>query len=210
MKTILNRFEFDEEGKIKLTTSTGELKTESESTFKEYTSVNEELTKKFKEATELVAVKIHESGLYQEPAPPKEIVSTFKSHLSPEILAEIKKEFKIEYMPGTDIISIQTYGQIIHHTFPLVKDEYKRLTLESRQKQREALTDPKKYVLALVEYLNNTEALILEGQRAVVKVIGLNQKNVEESEVTLMEKGLAQTILLIQSGLRTSIKYLLF
>jgi hypothetical protein len=109
-------------------------------------------------------------------------------------------------MPGTDIISIETYGQIVHNTFPLVKDEYKRMTLEAREKQRGLMKDPKQYLAALVEYLTNTEALILQGQRAITKAIGLEQRKVEESEVALMEKGLAQMILLIQSGLRTTVK----
>jgi hypothetical protein len=30
----------------------------------------------------LVAIKIHESGLYQEPEPAKELVSTFKANFS--------------------------------------------------------------------------------------------------------------------------------
>lgn len=54
--------------------------------------------------------------------------------------------------------------------------------------------------------MTNSEVLILEGQRAIVKRLGLTQEKVEESEVFLMEKGLAQTILLLQSGLRTTIK----
>lgn len=62
------------------------------------------------------------------------------------------------------------------------------------------------YVNAIVEYLTNTEVLILEGQRALVKKLGLSQEKVEESEVLMMERGLAQTILLIQSGLRTKVK----
>ena len=82
LKAIINNFEFNEEGKIKLVTDAAKLKANSVESYKEYTSVNEELTKKLKEATDLVAVKIQESGLYQEPPPPKELVSTFKSHLS--------------------------------------------------------------------------------------------------------------------------------
>ena len=80
------------------------------------------------------------------------------------------------------------------------------MTLEAREKQRGLIKDSKKYIDALVEYLTNTEALILEGQRAVVKAMGLSQKKVEESEVVLMEKGLAQSILLVQSGLRSTVK----
>ena len=43
------------------------------------------------------------------------------------------------------------------------------------------MDDSKKYIDALLEYLNNTEALILEGQRAVAKAMGLENKKVEES-----------------------------
>ena len=67
---------------------------------------------------------------------PKELVSTFKAHLPENILEDIKKSAKSQFMPGTEIINIETYGTIIHSTYPVVKDEYKRLTLESRQKQR--------------------------------------------------------------------------
>jgi ATP-dependent Zn protease len=89
------------------------------------------------------------------------------------VLQKLKKEIKVEYMQGTDVLTFQTYGQIVHNTFPLVKDEYKRLTLESREKQRSLMKEPKKYMDALIEYLTNTEALILEGQRALVKAVGL-------------------------------------
>ena len=76
-------------------------------------------------------------------------------------------------MSGTDIISFQTYSQMVQNTFPVVKDEYKRMTLEAREKQRSVISDSKKYIDALVEYLTNTEALILDGQRAVAKAMGL-------------------------------------
>lgn len=84
-------------------------------------------------------------------------------------------------MAGTDVITFQTYSEMVQNTYPVVKDEYKRMTLEARQKQRGLIKDSKKYIDALVEYLTNTEALILDGQRAVVKAMGLSQKKVEES-----------------------------
>jgi hypothetical protein len=57
-----------------------------------------------------------------------------------------------------------------------------------------------------MEYLTNTEVLIIEGQKAIVNKIGVGEKVMEASEVTLMESGLAQTIVFIQSGLRTKVK----
>jgi hypothetical protein len=68
----------------------------------------------------------------------------------------------------------------------LVKSEFKRLTIESRIKQRSLTKEPKKYVDSLVEYLTNTEVLILEGQKAIAAKIGVSAKKMEESENTLM------------------------
>lgn len=86
---------------------------------------------------------------------------------------QFRKEIKVQYQPGTDFINIETYGQIVHNTFPLVKDEYKRMTLEARTKQRNLIGEAKQYIEAVIEYLTNTEVLILEGQRAIAKAIGL-------------------------------------
>lgn len=68
----------------------------------------------------------------------------------------------------------------------MVKSEFKRLTIESRIKQRSLTKDPKKYVDSLVEYLTNTEVLVLEGQKAIAAKIGVSGKKMEESENTLM------------------------
>lgn len=58
------------------------MKAESNVNYNQYISVNEYLFAKLKETTEVVALKIHESGLYQEPEAPKELVSTFKPNFS--------------------------------------------------------------------------------------------------------------------------------
>lgn len=54
--------------------------------------------------------------------------------------------------------------------------------------------------------MNNTEALILEAQKLVGVKVGLKDKKLEESEVALMERGLAQQILMLQSNLRARVK----
>jgi hypothetical protein len=48
------------------------------------------------------------------------------------------------------------------------------------------LSEPKKYLNFLNEYLNNTEALILEAQKLIGSKVGLKDKKLEESEVALM------------------------
>jgi hypothetical protein len=88
----------------------------------------------------------------------------------------------------------------------VVKAEYKRLTEEARVNQRKITADTPKYLEALIEYLTNTEVLILEGQKAIGAKIGLSAQKIEEAELALMERGLAQNILYMQSGLRSKIK----
>jgi len=105
-----------------------------------------------------------------------------------------------------DTIHIKTYAQIVESTLELVKNEYRRLTQESRSKQRKVIGDSKQYIDSLMEYLTNTEVLVLEGQKAIAGKLGLTPQKLEESENTLMERGLAQNLLMIQSALRTRVK----
>lgn len=66
--------------------------------------------------------------------------------------------------------------------------------------------DSKEYVDSLVEYLTNTEVLIIEGQKAIATKLGITSQKLEETENMLMERGLAQNLLMIQSSLRTRVK----
>jgi hypothetical protein len=152
--------------------------------------------------------KIKKSGLYEEPEV-KELVSTFKHKFDEEKLNQAKAKVEIKYLPNTvDTIHISTYAQIIDQTYEVVKDEYKRLTSEARTKQRELTKDTTKYLETLTEYLTNTEVLILEGQKAIANKAGITNQRLEEAEGTLMERGLGQNILILQSGLRTKVKYI--
>ena len=49
--------------------------------------------------------------------------------------------------------------------------------------------------------------LILDGQKAIANKAGISTPKLEEAEGALMEKGLGQNILILQSGLRTKVKY---
>jgi hypothetical protein len=68
----------------------------------------------------------------------------------------------------------------------LLKSEYQRITEQARTEQRKILSEPKKYLDFLNDYLNNTEALILEAQKLIGTKVGLKDKKLEESEVALM------------------------
>lgn len=80
------------------------------------------------------------------------------------------------------------------------------MTQESRQKQRAVIKDTPKYLEALTEYLTNTEVLILDGQKAIADKAGISAQRLEEAEGALMDRGLGQNILYLQSGLRTKVK----
>lgn len=53
----------------------------------------------------------------------------------------------------------------------------------------------------------NTELLAVEGQKAIAAKVGISAKILSESEVALMERGMAQNIMVVQSNLRIRYKY---
>ena len=69
------------------------------------------------------------------------------------------------------------------------------------------MNDTPKYMEAIVEYLTNTEVLIIDGQKAIGAKCSLSAQKIEEAEIALMEKGLGQNVMYIQSGLRSRVKY---
>jgi hypothetical protein len=79
------------------------------------------------------------------------------------------------------LIGLKTYSQIVDKSFELVKGEYQRITEEARISQRKIMNEPKKYLEFLNEYLNNTEAVILEAQKLIGTKVGLKDKKLEES-----------------------------
>ena len=56
------------------------------------------------------------------------------------------------------------------------------------------------------EYLTNSEALINDAQAMIAGKVGVSEKKLGESELFLMEKGLSQNLLMLQTGLRGKIK----
>lgn len=206
LKSILGRFKLNGD-QVELVDPIETLKEESAKISKEYIASNDALMAKLTETTELLQAKIKESGLYEEAPEPKELVSTFKHEFAEDRLEIAKSTVQYEILPGTvDTIHIKTYAQIVEASLELVKPEYRRLTQEARQKQRKLDFDTKEYVNSLMEYLTNTEVLIVDGQKAIAAKVGITPQKLEESENMMMERGLAQNLLMIQSGLRSKVK----
>ncbi len=206
LKSIATRFEL-KDGKLELNITVDDLKSESKALFEQYISENEEAETRAKETVDFLTKKIKDTGLYEELEEPKELVSTFKHVFAEDKLEEAKKLVEVKYLPNTvDTIHITTYAQIVDACYIVVKDEYKRLTEEARQKQRTLMKDTTQYLNALTEYLTNTEVLIIEGQKALATKVGVSSHKLEEVEGILMERGLGQNILFVQSALRTKVK----
>lgn len=91
-------------------------------------------------------------------------------------------------------------------SFELVKSEYHKLTSNARKSQRESLKDNAKYLEIMNNYLLNGEALIIEAQKLVAKKLGLAENKLEESELLLIERGLGNHIMMLQSQLRGKVK----
>ena len=161
-----------------------------------------------KKQIEFFNEKIKESGFkLEKPVEIREIKSTVKFELSEEKAQSLAASVEIQYIPNThQLIGLKTYSQIVDKSFELLKSEYQRITEEARVAQRKLLGEPKKYLDFLNEYLNNTEALILQAQKTIGAKVGLQDNKLEESEVALMERGLAQQILMLQSNLRAKVK----
>ena len=178
LKAIVGRFKMNE-GKLELAESVEALRNESVTVLEEYLSNNNAAVAKTKETVAFLNEKIQLTGLYEEPAVPKELVSTFKHHFEEAKLQTAKNAIQVQYFPGTvDLIHVTTYSQIVENTFEVIKDEYKRLTDEARVKQRPLFNEPAKYLQTLIEYLTNTEVLILEGQKAIASKLGVSQQKV--------------------------------
>ena len=56
------------------------------------------------------------------------------------------------------------------------------------------------------EYLMNGEALIIEGQKLLARKVGLTDRQLEDSEVFMIQNGLGGQLMMIQSKLRAEVK----
>lgn len=69
-----------------------------------------------------------------------------KLNLNEETATKIASGVKIQYITGTKYIGFETYNQIVSGTYPVIKEEYERITNESRKVQREQIKDSKEYL----------------------------------------------------------------
>lgn len=190
------------------------MKQKAQEEFNNYVEKNKAYVEALSSYTAFINKKIEESGLStaQEKIASKEanlkpLAATVKFNLSEEQAAKLASDIKIQYLAGTQLISFDTYSQIVLGTYKVVKDEYVKLTKESRQKLRANKQNKKEYLKLMNEYLANCEALVNEGQALLAKQVGVNPEKLGESEIALMERGLGNNLLMTQSQLRAQLKY---
>jgi hypothetical protein len=88
----------------------------------------------------------------------------------------------------------------------LVAEQYNQLTKENRKKQRETIKDPAHYIQTVNDYLINSEGLIVQGQIAIAEKLGISGKKFEMSEEVMMERGMTNHLMSLQSMARLKLK----
>lgn len=206
LRSVLTRFKAGEGEKIELAEPIDTLKSNATKEFEDYLNKNESFLEELKKFEAFIEKRIADFGF--EPEQPSEpfIKATVKFNLSEEQAEKIANDIKIEYVPGTSYITLKSYSDIVNGCFPLIKEEHARITKEARVAQRENISDDAKYLKIMNDYLMNGEALIIEGQKLLAKKLGLAETKLEESEIFLMERGLSQHMLVLQSQLRGKVK----
>lgn len=136
----------------------------------------------------------------------KEDDPTFK--FNKEKLNQIVSQINISYIPDTkQLISIKTYQEIVDKSVDLAEEEFIRLTFQNREDRRKVLAqDKKKYIQIMMDHMNEIENLLMKAQEEICLKLGINQKQLEDSEMILIERGLAQHILMMQAAVRQRIK----
>lgn len=136
LRGVLPRFKLGEGDKIELVESKETLKEHAIAAFQEYESKNTIFVEELKKFTEFVDNKIKESGYVPEVVPEFSIKATVKFNLDESKASQLASDIKIENIPGTSMIGLNTYKQIVDSSFNLIKTEYERVTKEARVKQR--------------------------------------------------------------------------
>ena len=206
LRGVLTRFKLGENGKIELNESIDSLKENANKTFEEYIAKNQAFLEEMKKFNDYVRERVKESGFVPEKIPDINIKATVKFNINEDLASKLAGDIKIENIPNTSLIGLKTYSQIVDSSFTLIKGEYEKLTVDARKQQRANAKDYPEYLKVMNEYLNNGEALIIEGQTLLAKKLGLPDKKLEESELVMMERGLGNHMLMIQSQLRAKVK----
>jgi len=124
-----------------------------------------------------------------------------------EKVAELAKSVKVHYLPSTDnLIGLKTYSELVEASTELVAEQYNQLTKENRKKQRETIKDPAHYIQMVNDYLINSEGLIVQGQIAIAEKLGVSGKKFEMSEEVMMERGMTNHLMSLQSMARLKLK----
>ena len=122
--------------KIELVEPKESLKENAAKAFEEYVSKNKAFIEELNKFNNFVNEKITESGYVPEKVPEFNIKATVKFEIDEALASQLAGDIKIEHIPSTSMINLNTYKQIVDQSFNLIKKEYERITKDSRQKQR--------------------------------------------------------------------------
>jgi len=79
----------------------------------------------------------------------------------------------------------------------LAEAEYTRIVFENRKERRENMKNYNVYMKLIQEHMVDQENLFIFAQEEICKKIGISNEILEKSELTLMERGLGNRMLIL-------------
>lgn len=70
---------------------------------------------------DFVKEKVKDSGYVPEKIPEVNIKATVKFDISEDMASKLASDIKIEHIPNTNLIGLNTYSRIVDNSFTLVK-----------------------------------------------------------------------------------------
>ena len=187
------------------------LKKEAHESLAAYVQNNEEIVGHFQKLTAFLKERVVKydfaPGTVLAPKAPEEQKYELKNSFEEAELQSIANSITVQYIPETSsLITLKTYSQIVENSVKLAAAKYLELTKEARVKQRASLEKPKEYLEIVSQFLTASETLITDSQLAIAMKLGVPPSKFEETETLLMERGLMNNIMAIQTLGRAQIR----
>ena len=81
--------------------------------------------------------------------------STMKFDFDENQIKQLTASIKVNYIPGTKFIDLNTYNQLVDKTYDCIKEKYVELVKTSRKEQRKNIANHKTYFELINSFMSN-------------------------------------------------------
>ena len=81
--------------------------------------------------------------------------STMKFDFDENQIKQLIASIKVNYIPGTKFIDLNTYNQLVDKTYDCIKEKYVELVKTSRKEQRKNIANHKTYFELINSFMSN-------------------------------------------------------